>query len=216
VLGEEPSDAELDEMIALLGGEGDGQISYDDFLEMFSATSPVLAEMLTQAPAPEQEEEVAVLDQAEVLRAAAGEGADMGSQDIGLLLKAGAGFMHGLVKKNTGDNRRQIMPHPKAKLPGQNRARPVPRSNLASGLAPGDRVGLLGIPVDPHGKPANAMGGAAASSASDPLLGLKPGEDKSGPVVDATMMTFAEYQRMRMHETRLEAERKAAEKALYN
>lgn len=55
VLGEEPTDAELDEMLAMIGGEGDGQAALEDFRMLFAPKSSVLAEMQTMAPEPEEE-----------------------------------------------------------------------------------------------------------------------------------------------------------------
>ncbi|CAE6943504.1 CMD1 [Symbiodinium natans] len=56
VIGEEPTDNELDEMLSMLGGEGDGQVAYEDFRTLFAPTSAVMAELLSMAPQEEEEE----------------------------------------------------------------------------------------------------------------------------------------------------------------
>eukprot|EP00913_Durusdinium_trenchii_P003153 g2914.t1 len=56
VLGEEPKDDELDEMLAMIGSESDGQAAFEDFRMLFAPKSSVLAEMETMAPAPPEED----------------------------------------------------------------------------------------------------------------------------------------------------------------
>lgn len=50
VQGERPTDEELDEMIRMIDTEGAGQISYEDFLQLFGPGHPVLLEMVACAP----------------------------------------------------------------------------------------------------------------------------------------------------------------------
>jgi len=56
-MGERPTDEELDEMIRIVDTRGDGQISYEDFLQLFSPGNAVLLEMISTLPAREEEEE---------------------------------------------------------------------------------------------------------------------------------------------------------------
>lgn len=95
VLGEEPTDAELDEMLAMIGGEGDGQAALEDFRMLFAPKSSVLAEMQTMAPEPEEEEikQEKEDEQEEIPRLEAP------PQQLGLLVKGAASFMQARIKK---------------------------------------------------------------------------------------------------------------------
>eukprot|EP00931_Biecheleriopsis_adriatica_P065872 TRINITY_DN40329_c0_g1_i1.p1 TRINITY_DN40329_c0_g1~~TRINITY_DN40329_c0_g1_i1.p1 ORF type:complete len:505 (+),score=128.78 TRINITY_DN40329_c0_g1_i1:82-1515(+) len=142
VCGEEPTDAELDEMLAMLS-EGDGQVSYDDFRTLFGPNSAVLAQLCLEAPAegqenmpgspggaqdddvvsnfsgrshgiPNQKSEATLLDKAEV----------------GNLLKGISGFIHATSKKEQQKERQKRQAKPKNKAPGMKHARPVLTSKL--------------------------------------------------------------------------------------
>lgn len=121
VLGEEPTDAELDEMLAMIGGEGDGQAALEDFRMLFAPKSSVLAEMQTMAPEPEEEEIKQEKDdeQEEIPRLEAP------PQQLGLLVKGAASFMQARIKKEDAGKKKASRARPKAKAPGSNRARPI-------------------------------------------------------------------------------------------
>mmetsp|Transcript_138890 Transcript_138890/g.443461 ORF Transcript_138890/g.443461 Transcript_138890/m.443461 type:complete len:350 (-) Transcript_138890:75-1124(-) len=57
VMGERPTDEELDEMIRMVDSEGNGKISYEDFMELFAPGHAVLLEMTGFAPEQEQQED---------------------------------------------------------------------------------------------------------------------------------------------------------------
>lgn len=121
VLGEEPTDAELDEMLAMIGGEGDGQAALEDFRMLFAPKSSVLAEMQTMAPEPEEEEikQEKEDEQEEIPRLEAP------PQQLGLLVKGAASFMQARIQKEDAGKKKASRARPKAKAPGSNRARPI-------------------------------------------------------------------------------------------
>ncbi|CAJ1380292.1 unnamed protein product [Effrenium voratum] len=114
VLGEEPTDAELDEMLAIIGAEGDGQAAYEDFRILFEPKSSVLAEMLTMAPEPsEAGKDLADRDdeqseQEEIPRLEAP------PQQLGLLVKGAASFMQARIKKEDAGKKKASRARPKA------------------------------------------------------------------------------------------------------
>mmetsp|Transcript_105531 Transcript_105531/g.268105 ORF Transcript_105531/g.268105 Transcript_105531/m.268105 type:complete len:304 (+) Transcript_105531:80-991(+) len=57
VMGERPTDEELDEMIRMVDSEGNGKISYEDFMQLFAPGHAVLLEMAGFAPEEEQQED---------------------------------------------------------------------------------------------------------------------------------------------------------------
>lgn len=121
VLGEEPTDNELDEMLAMIGGEGDGQAALEDFRMLFAPKSSVLAEMQTMAPEPPEEEvkQQEEEEQEEIPRLEAP------PQQLGLLVKGAASFLQARIKKEDAGKKKASRARPKAKAPGSNRARPV-------------------------------------------------------------------------------------------
>merc|ERR1719387_1710663 len=62
-MGERPSEAELDEMIRMVDLDGDGKVSYEAFLSLFSPESPVLAEMVSTAYQSEDEKVLQLIGQ---------------------------------------------------------------------------------------------------------------------------------------------------------
>lgn len=71
ICGENPTDAELDEMLRMVCSDGGGQVSFDDYCKLFDERTPMLAEMaaireqaVADAAPPPMEEESA-LDEGE-------------------------------------------------------------------------------------------------------------------------------------------------------
>lgn len=148
VLGEEPKDDELDEMLAMIGSESDGQAAFEDFRMLFAPKSSVLAEMETMAPAPPEEEDKGGREeddeQEEIPRLEAP------PQQLGLLVKGAASFIQARIKKEEAGKKKASRARPKAKAPGSNRARPVrgpPRHTHQMG-APG----MANLPIPGAGR----------------------------------------------------------------
>jgi len=138
-------------MIAILGGEGDGQIAFEDFLKMFQPDHIVMAQMMSQAPKPSGGPEDSSDEEA-----ADGAGKPPPKNlNLGLLIKGAAGFMYKPNKKDI-DGKKKLVGKPKAKQPGSKRARPVlsqPKAYVA-GQMPGmpqvpGQQGQLGSSVMP-------------------------------------------------------------------
>jgi len=113
-MGERPTDDELDEMLRLFDIDGNGQISYDEFLLLFTNSTPVLAEMITMAPVeiekdPSDAQQPVIMDSPGRAR---------------LLIKGAAGILHAFNKDKRDKERKRALPAPKAAAPGSTRARP--------------------------------------------------------------------------------------------
>jgi len=187
VLGEDPSDEELDEMLALLGGEGDGQVSYEDFLTLFAPTSAVLQEMIAQAPRTEKKRGSRVVGMVE-------DDSDDGGRtkkqekgklqvpaknsDVGLLIKGAASFMHGTSKKETDAARAHQRGRAKAKAAGATRARPQLGSGMGLQVAPGQMPPVPGqapgLPGAPGSSGTLARGGVAKAPVPGHLPSMPP------------------------------------------
>lgn len=135
VLGEDPTDEELDEMLAMLGGEGDGQVSFEDFLTLFAPSSAVLQEMISQAP---REDKRADDSQRPSKKGEMEEQPAM--ENVGLLIKGAASFLHAFGKKDKDAKRAKQVGLAKAKPLGATRARPQLGNRLLPGQVPGQAV----------------------------------------------------------------------------
>lgn len=124
VLGERPTDAELDEMIRMIDEQGDGQVCYEDFLKLFAAGHPVTLQMA--ALNPEEADHIEWTSSATRRRNSL-----PSARDVGLLLKSASAFLHSANRRQLSKERRKILPKPKdlARVPG-HRARPgTPRAS---------------------------------------------------------------------------------------
>ncbi|CAE7768816.1 Calmodulin [Symbiodinium pilosum] len=109
----------------MLGGEGDGQVAYEDFRTLFAPKSAVLAEMLTMAPQEAEEEAKDGTAEAEGDEPDEIPRLEAPAQQLGLLVKGAASFMQARIKKEDAGKKKASRARPKAKAPGSNRARPV-------------------------------------------------------------------------------------------
>ena len=100
VIGEEPTDQELDEMLAMLGGEGDGQVAYEDFRTLFAPTSAVMEELMSMAPQEEEEEGADGIAPIEDDEPDEIPRLEAPAQQLGLLVKGAASFMQARIKKD--------------------------------------------------------------------------------------------------------------------
>lgn len=137
VSGERPTDAELDEMIRMLDNDGDGQISFGDFLTMFLPGSAVLREMLTHKPDPERgrrakqqtatkSETTDTSEQSRMQRAISDlpDKFSGSMKQVDLMLKTGWGFQHALQEKTRRERLSHTLPESREAARGANRSRP--------------------------------------------------------------------------------------------
>lgn len=106
MLGEKPTDEEIDEMIRMLDSDGDGQVAFEDFKGLFFEKNAVLAEMLAEAP-----DEAELSEEAELKRKI--EGMDAGRRSI--LAKTLGGFSHATVSVQAQKTRAKQLPGSKGR-----------------------------------------------------------------------------------------------------
>merc|ERR1712093_439142 len=101
LIGEHPTDQELDEMLRMVDCGGDGQVSFQDFFRgLFQEKGPVPAEMagivqmLREANAPAQEDIDAELEEREKAGKPVLDGPSV--RDIDMMLVGASGFMYNL------------------------------------------------------------------------------------------------------------------------
>eukprot|EP00929_Paragymnodinium_shiwhaense_P093871 TRINITY_DN54199_c0_g1_i1.p1 TRINITY_DN54199_c0_g1~~TRINITY_DN54199_c0_g1_i1.p1 ORF type:complete len:206 (+),score=41.65 TRINITY_DN54199_c0_g1_i1:83-700(+) len=117
VLGEEPTDEEMDEMISMLDESGDGRVSYERFVRLFNPSSAVLQEMLSQRPEADKTPRRGK-DQAED---------DLSPDEkkrLARLLASVSGFQHAKRANEMEEQRRQGLPRAKSRMQNEAFAKP--------------------------------------------------------------------------------------------
>lgn len=132
-------------MLAMLGGEGDGQVAYEDFRTLFAPTSAVMEELMSMAPQEEEEEGADGIAPIEDDEPDEIPRLEAPAQQLGLLVKGAASFMQARIKKEDAGKKKASRARPKAKAPGSNRARPIlgpPRHLMQTGPAGMQGMGM--------------------------------------------------------------------------
>eukprot|EP00747_Dinoflagellata_sp_TGD_P208037 gnl/TRDRNA2_/TRDRNA2_81560_c0_seq1.p1 gnl/TRDRNA2_/TRDRNA2_81560_c0~~gnl/TRDRNA2_/TRDRNA2_81560_c0_seq1.p1 ORF type:complete len:290 (-),score=44.95 gnl/TRDRNA2_/TRDRNA2_81560_c0_seq1:232-1101(-) len=159
LLGERPTDEELDEMLRMLDTDGSGRVAYDEFRSLFELDSVVLAEMLTMQPVAADEPEEDEPDSP---------GSEKNPQtpeaDINLKKQGALAFLHAVDSRKRDDQRARMLPHAKVRAgPGATGEESAGRVR-PEGSGPTSR----GDVHSPHSAKSSRSGTAGRGSNSNP------------------------------------------------
>lgn len=136
-MGERPKDAEIDEMLRLFDDDGNGQVDWEEFQQLFFQGTPVLPQMLSMEPgeqimggsprepgSPGGRSSASSDGGSPTSRKSRGESEPPSPKQVNMMMNAAHGFLHAFNKTKREKHPKQHLPKAKSAAAGMIRARP--------------------------------------------------------------------------------------------